>query len=108
MILNFEMAEKKERKRSTPFTLSEKMNLLELVQNHYTIIENKKTDGATNKEKNRHWDDIQKEFSADNVGVYRDVQCLKNLWENLKRAGKAVLNTERQNQFKTGKYYGIA
>lgn len=52
------------KKRGTSFTIVEKENLKQLIMIHKDIVENRKSDGVTIKEKNEAWAKIQQEFNS--------------------------------------------
>lgn len=54
----------KKRIRASNFNGVEEDTLIQCVLRHATIIENKKTDACTLKEKLRAWDEIENEFNS--------------------------------------------
>ena len=72
------MAEKLKRARSQNISLAEKHLLVELCEKHRGIIENKKTDVYTVKEKEDCWKKIAAEFNATGSQP-RDWQQLKHV-----------------------------
>ncbi|VEN37510.1 unnamed protein product [Callosobruchus maculatus] len=77
---------KKERVRACNFTEQEKSLIINLVAKYKDIIENKKTDGVTNLEKNKTWAKITLEFNAISPGNNnRSVEQLKRFYENKKK-----------------------
>jgi len=78
------------RKRSAAFLVSEKLLLLDIIEKHFNIIENKRTDSISNKVKKSEWDVVSFEFNASNTALpNRTAESLKTLWENLKKSAKA-------------------
>ncbi|CAG5042744.1 unnamed protein product [Parnassius apollo] len=48
-----------DRKRSSNWQMSEKMLLVDLVTEHFSIVENKHTDAVTMKQKNAEWFEVR-------------------------------------------------
>jgi len=69
---NIQMEHKKERTKN--FTESEKMLLIELVQERCKILENKTTNSVSIKEKEDCWEDLRMEFMSRSKGIVRTVQ----------------------------------
>ena len=56
------------RVRAANFTAEEAKLLLQLCNVNSKVLENKKTDGTTNAEKTRAWEEIEKKFNASAIG----------------------------------------
>ncbi|KAL4708981.1 hypothetical protein ACJJTC_005842 [Scirpophaga incertulas] len=87
------------RKRDPIFAASEKQTLIELVERHFDIVENKKTDSVSIKLKNEEWQKIATEFNAISSIHPRDWGVLKNCWENLKKRAKQCQTSRNQHFF---------
>ncbi|KAL4719765.1 hypothetical protein ACJJTC_011643 [Scirpophaga incertulas] len=90
------------RKRDPIFAASEKQTLIELVERHFDIVENKKTDSVSIKLKNEEWQKIATEFNAISSIHPRDWGVLKNCWENLKKRAKQCQTSRNQHFLGTG------
>ncbi|KAJ3662241.1 hypothetical protein Zmor_006597 [Zophobas morio] len=75
-------------KRSKNFTGHEKSELTQIIQRYAHIIENKKTDAVSVKQKLNCWEEIKTEFNAVTTEGPRDVQSLKTFYQNTKRSLK--------------------
>lgn len=73
------------KKKSPNFSNIEKIKLIELIERNKNIVENKKTDNISTKDKEKCWMKITKEFNSNCISVHRDVGSLKNCWDNLKK-----------------------
>lgn len=73
------------RERGNNFTETEKEILLRLARKHYSIIENKKTDGRTVKKKIDAWKRIAEQFNEVFSTNQRNAIQLKNFYNNHKR-----------------------
>ncbi|XP_045510836.1 myb/SANT-like DNA-binding domain-containing protein 3 isoform X2 [Colias croceus] len=80
-----------ERKRSPNWYMSEKMLLVELVNDHYDIVESKRTDTASMKQKNAGWVKISEEYNSQTNLVHRTAENLKSQWEVLKKFTKRTI-----------------
>lgn len=89
--------------RSPNLLKSEKEVLMDLVQEHFRIIENKKTDAVSVQEKNDEWDKIATGFNATSLVYHRTAENLKSAWENLKKTAKKAGAAQKGEIFKTGK-----
>ncbi|XP_048489441.1 myb/SANT-like DNA-binding domain-containing protein 3 [Plutella xylostella] len=90
------------RKRDPTFVFSEKMVLVDLVESHYSIVESKKTDAYSVREKAAEWAKIAEAFNSSSAVYHREWTVLKNCWENLKKKAKNVMTLVNQNHIKTG------
>lgn len=75
--------------------------LISLVQKYSNIIENKKSNAVTWKEKTAGWEALSQEFQ--NVtGINRNAKNLRGKWENLKKETKKKFANAKQELYKTG------
>lgn len=86
----------KTRERSTNFSSDERDLLVSLLQKYKDILENKKNDGATWKNKEMAWKLIEKQFNAQSDGSFRSSKTLRIKYEGLKRTvrKKSALQSE--------------
>lgn len=76
--------------RSPNFNAVEKSVLVDLVEIHKDIIENKRTDAVYAKKKEEEWAKIAEEFNAQSA-ILRNAKQLKTCYENIKyRARKHI------------------
>nr|CAI5840767.1 unnamed protein product [Callosobruchus analis] len=79
------------------------MVLMELVAKYKSIVENKKTNSITWKEKKAAWIKIATEFNSITPGgALRDKESLKKFYENKKREVHKVVAEEKRERRKTG------
>ncbi|XP_062533619.1 uncharacterized protein LOC134202608 [Armigeres subalbatus] len=90
-----------DKKRAKNFTKDDVELLTELVFRFRNVIENKKTDGVTTKQKNEAWIKIAAEFSA-SASHPRNADQLKNYYKNTKSTLKKELAKEKSDLFRTG------
>lgn len=90
------------RLRGIIFTTGETIILVDLVLKYKHILENKKTDGVSSKEKEKMWSILADEFNATSGCSPRSWLTLKTKFENLKRICRKMLCEERMETFKTG------
>lgn len=83
----------KKKERGCNFSKSEVNLLMTMILQDVHIIENKKIDGATTREKKRVWTRITKMFNA-TYPEGRDMNSLKTKYENLKRIFKKKISGE--------------
>ncbi|KAK4883489.1 hypothetical protein RN001_006808 [Aquatica leii] len=74
-----------QREKGTNFSDNEISLLIDVVSKFIVIVENKKTDGSTVKDKNDCWQRIADEFNASALGASRSVGQLKTCYDNLKK-----------------------
>lgn len=91
-----------ERKRHKNFTDRETVALISLISQKKHIIENKKTDSLTNKDKLEAWKQIAQAFNATCSGEARSADCLKKYWDNKKRMVRKLKGDERKEVLLTG------
>ncbi|KAG7313268.1 hypothetical protein JYU34_000371 [Plutella xylostella] len=90
------------RKRSPNWLPSERILLMDLVENHFLVIENKKTDGVSVKAKLAEWQTIATEYNSQTTHSHRDAENLKNQWESMKKAAKKEASHARMQRIQTG------
>jgi len=74
-----EHLDKKSRKRDHSFEYCEKVVLLNIITEHYSIVESKKTDAVSVKAKNAEWHKIAEKLAAVSSIYPRDPSSLKTL-----------------------------
>lgn len=78
-----------ERKRAPNFTLEEVEKLKASVQKFASVVENRRSDVLSKKQKIEGWKKIEIDFNADNNNaIFRNHDVLKKKWENLKKCCK--------------------
>lgn len=96
------MDQSKKRERATNFDISEVRLLTELVTKYRSVLENKKTDTVSNKEKEGAWNKIATAFNAtSSEAVVRTAKTLKIKYESLKKSTRKKMTLHRQ-LYKTG------
>ncbi|KAK8393602.1 hypothetical protein O3P69_006726 [Scylla paramamosain] len=73
----------------------EKKVLTALIEQHKDIVECKKRDGASNREKEKVWEVIAAQFSAHPSTQARTSRELRRCWENMKARAKKALESDR-------------
>ncbi|KAG7164490.1 Myb/SANT-like DNA-binding domain-containing protein 3-like 1 [Homarus americanus] len=73
------------------FIPSEKTVLTALIEQHKDVVESKKRDGASNREKEQVWEVIAAQFSAHPSAQRRTSRELRRCWENMKARAKKAL-----------------
>lgn len=96
------MADK--RKRSPNWLSSEKHLLLDIVEQHFNVIENKKTDGVTMKQKTAEWIVMSDKYNSQTLHTHRTAENLKAQWESMKKAVKKESSNTRMHLIQTGMY----
>lgn len=94
------MSDKK--KRSANFTSNEERLLVSLVAEFKGIIECKKSGQTTWKQKSSAWNSLHEQFNARSGGEYRDLETIKQKYQNLKKTAKQKLSTHKRESFQTG------
>ncbi|KAJ3665370.1 hypothetical protein Zmor_000867 [Zophobas morio] len=80
---------KKQKQRSPNFTPEEKILLLTLVHDERDIIENKKTDAVSNRDKQNCWEEITRKFNSLSPGGFvRSSTCLQKFYTNKKKEAR--------------------
>ena len=78
------------------YSKQEKELLLELVEKYKSILENKKTDGKTNKQKEDTWIKLTAEYNAVNsVYTCRSHKQLMYCYKNMKKEAKHHVAVDR-------------
>lgn len=96
------MESENKRKRSSNFTSNDKCILINIVAKYKHVIENKKTDSVTAKEKCDYWEKISVEFNSSGPSCPRDTECLKRCYENRKKLLRKLVASQRRELYKTG------
>lgn len=95
--------ENKKRERSANFDSAEIQLLINLVAKFKNIVENKKTDAVTNKDKEAAWRQIEENFNSCGVSTNaRSWKTLKLKYEGIKKNTKKKSSLQRQEMYKTG------
>ena len=93
----------KQSKRAPNFTSREKSVLLNIVFNYKHIIENKKTDSITWREKDHCWTKLTSIFNSQNPeNIARSKESLRKLYDNLKKNVRQEVANDRAEIKKTG------
>lgn len=96
------MEDTKDNKRSKNFKDSEVEVLLSLVNMHKDVLENKKTDATTYKEKEAVWKEIEGDFNSNSGVYYRDSKTLKKKYDNIKKITKRKFAEDKKYVLGTG------
>ncbi|XP_031327764.1 uncharacterized protein LOC116169288 isoform X1 [Photinus pyralis] len=96
------MSEKKKKERSANFSPTEIDLLVKLVSQHAKVIECKKTDAATWKDKENEWEQLALEYNSANSTCPRNVKSLKTKYECLKKDIKKKVALQKQSLYQTG------
>ncbi|XP_065365654.1 uncharacterized protein LOC135958691 [Calliphora vicina] len=89
---------KEKRTRGQNFSAQEEDFLVSLIENHIEIIETKKLDGYTSKQKNEAWESIQQEFS-NQTDTYRTAKMLREKYENMKKKAKLIMASQKRGDY---------
>jgi len=100
------IANKPQRKCAQNFS-EEKMILINLIYQYKYILENKKSDAVTSKDKDKYWKVIEHLFNSRSSGKCRNSEVLKSCWNNLKKNTRKFFADERMQLYKTGKYFSF-
>lgn len=77
--------------------------MINIINKHKNIIESKKTDKVTWKEKKDTWETITNEFNAvAPSGTYHTTDSLKKFYENMKKETRKMAAQKKMEQFKIG------
>lgn len=91
------------KKRAPNFSSKEKNALLNIIYNFKSIIECKKTDAVTWRQKDEAWEKITSNFNAQLPdGCSRSKDSLRKLYDNLKKNARKTVAEEKKDMFKTG------
>jgi hypothetical protein len=96
------LANKAQRKRTQNFLEAEKMILIYLMKQYKDILENKKSDAVTFKDKDKCWKVVEHLFNSRSSGKYRSSEVLRNCWDNLKKKTRKFFADEKMQLYKTG------
>ncbi|KAL1492300.1 hypothetical protein ABEB36_012773 [Hypothenemus hampei] len=88
--------------RAPNYSNSEILTLISIVEKYKHIVDNKKTDNQTWKEKDEVWDKICNEFNSQSTIYNRSKESLKKYYENKKKIIRKQVAEERKELFKTG------
>ncbi|KAK9731978.1 Myb/SANT-like DNA-binding domain [Popillia japonica] len=88
--------------KNVHYTEAEKDTIINITIKYKNIIENKRTDGISNKQKNFAWDNIAKEYNALGINVIRTSKQLRTFYDNLKKRLKRQCADEKVELYKTG------
>lgn len=92
----------KPRKRAQNFSEAEKICLINLIQQYKDVLENKKSDAVTSKDKDKCWKVIEHLFNSRSSGEFRNSEVLKSCWDNLKKKTRKFFADEKMQLYKTG------
>ncbi|CAH1969792.1 unnamed protein product [Acanthoscelides obtectus] len=88
--------------RSKNFTAGERSLFVDVILPKFKkVIENKKTDAVTRKEKADAWTALTAEFNSLSAVHHRSETSLKNLWDTLKKNARKARSSHRVESFKT-------
>lgn len=79
------MAEVKKRERGSNFSNKKIEILISIIEQHKNIIECKKTDATTWREKDAAWENVAKAFNSNSGEVFRSKKTLKAKYEDIKK-----------------------
>ncbi|XP_071653648.1 uncharacterized protein [Temnothorax longispinosus] len=97
------MATADNKSKSRHYTPIKKSLFLQILNKYKHVIECKKSNFSTLREKESAWNDICEEFNNSSlITQERSVQQLKKLWTNIKQTQRDVITKEKQNKFATG------
>ncbi|XP_023306618.2 myb/SANT-like DNA-binding domain-containing protein 3 [Lucilia cuprina] len=94
------MKQKEKRTRCQNFSLQEEDILISLVEQYKDIVESKKIDGKTSKEKHATWEQIQNTFCT-HTGTFRTAKMLREKYENMKKKAKLLMATQNYEDMET-------
>lgn len=90
--------ENKKRERSANFDSAEIQLLINLVAKFKNIVENKKTDAVTNKDKEAAWRQIEENFNSCGVSTNaRSWKTLKLKYEGIKKNKKEIFSAKARD-----------
>lgn len=92
---------RKKKERSSNFTTSETDVLMKCIFQEIHIIENKKTDAVSLKEKQEAWQRVVVLFNSANLNN-RDANSVKGKYDNIKRNLKKKMSSIKMHQRGTG------
>ncbi|KNC22709.1 hypothetical protein FF38_07250 [Lucilia cuprina] len=92
----------KENRRSANFSEGEKTTLINLVYQYKTVLENKKTDAASNQKKAEVWAKVAEKFNAASGRSPRDASNLRSKYDDLKKNLRKKIGNNQREIYKTG------
>ncbi|TDG42146.1 hypothetical protein AWZ03_011434 [Drosophila navojoa] len=95
------MSSEEKKKRGKNFTAEEELVLMELLEERKNILENKKSDAATWKQKEQAWEEMADTFYT-RTGIRREWKALRDKFINMKRRSKLELVDDKNHSFRTG------
>ncbi|KAF0727822.1 myb/SANT-like DNA-binding domain-containing protein 3 [Aphis craccivora] len=95
-------SEKNKRVRAPNISEEEKSIILHCISKEKDIIECKKTDKFSNRDKNIAWERIAVNFNTHLGANKRDSKCLRRFWEVEKAKSKKGFARERKERMETG------
>lgn len=93
---------KKKKERSANFSPVEIDTLVQIVQKYSNVLECKKTDAHTWKEKEECWEKLASDFNSINMICPRTAKCLKTKYECLKKEVRKKRALQQQEIYRTG------
>lgn len=84
------------------FSRDEEQLLVALVGKYKSIIENRKSNATTWKDKEKAWQVIEKEFNSNSGQNVRNCKQLKEKYLNMKKRTKQKFSTEKRYNKQTG------
>lgn len=76
--------------------------LVELINKNKKILESKKSDVISIKQKNECWDLITKQFNARKTGSCKSCQQLKSTYKNMKAITRKNCSAKKKDIYQTG------
>lgn len=101
VLFNFYRERAQKHGRCLNYSPEEKLLLLNLCEKYKHVIEYKKTDATSWKQKEDTWFKIWNEYNA-NSTVHRDKDSLKKCYNNQKRSTRKVMAKNKQDVYQTG------
>lgn len=87
------------RKRAINFSEAEKIILIDLISRYKDVIENKKSNAVTPKDKEKCWKIIENTFNSTS-STARNAEVLRSCWDNLKKKQESFLQMKECNYIK--------
>lgn len=84
------------------FSRDKEQLLVSLVKKYKSIIENKKSNASTWKDKEKAWQVIEKEFNSNSGQNSRNAKQLKEKYLNMKKRVKQKFSNEKRSNSQTG------
>ena len=92
---------KKKRERSANFSSKEINTLVSIVEQYKNVIECKKTDATSWKDKDTAWENIADIFNSITES-FRSKKTLRSKYDDLKKSVRKKVSHNKMEQFKTG------